>query len=472
MYARNITIDELLLDSLYSPNHQAEPVNLFIHGQQSRSMVPANDVEETAREFATRFVDGSFAAAADLLTEDGRAAVVESFPDEFREGPMDVEEALEQYWWGLYGQYGSSEGVEEVNVDGIEATVEFSFEDGTEMASVDLDEDAVADVSFAPEYEAPDYADESAFSERNVTVDAGDVDLDGILAVPDGAGPFPAVVLVHGAGIHDSDGTAGASKILKDLAWGFASEGIASLRYENRLGEHEVDDENYTLDTVVTDDAVAAVDELAATDEVSKDAVFVAGHSLGGMCAPRIGGRHVGVAGVVNLDGPANPTLNPDDLGFMRFEFEPDGDLNEDQEAELERERETVRRLAEGDYDDDETIWGRPGTWHRSVGTYDPVGTARGLDIPVFVLKTGRADVEIQTELVAWLHDEYEKWRAVDLADGSRVEFYEHGDHYFQEGFAPANPLSLYFGGNVADGVVAHLVEWIQDVTPSLQKGN
>lgn len=428
-------------------------------------MVATNDPGETAREFATRFIDGSFVEAADLLAEGGREAVVESFPDEFQEGPIDAEDALELYWQGTYGQYGNPEGVSEVDVDGTEATVTLEFEDGVETAAIGVD-DGVTDFSFSPTYEVPEYVDQSAFSERDVTVDTGDVDLDGVLAVPDGTGPFPAVVLVHGAGIHDPDGTAGASKILKDLAWGLASEGIVTLRYEKRLAEHEVEDERYTLDTVVVDDAVAAVNELTAIEEVAEEAVFVAGHSQGGMCAPRIAARHGGVAGVAILDAPADSTHDPDDLAFLRYEFEPDGDLSEEQEAELERERETVRRLAEGDYDDDETIWGRPGTWHRSVRNYDPAGTTSSLDVPAFVLKTGRADEEVQPELVAWLRDEFEKWRAVDFARGSRVEYYEDVDHYFQEGFAPANPLSLYFGGNVADYVVSDLAVWIDNVAP------
>ncbi len=426
-------------------------------------MAPASDAEETVRAFATRFVDRSFADAADLLTEDGREAVVESFPDEFREGSMDAEDALERYWRGLYGQYGDAEAVGEVSVDGDDATVAFEFEDGAETARVDIADDTVAGFSFDPEYEVPDYADEGAFGERDVTVDAGDVTLDGVLAVPDGDGPFPGVLLVHGAGIHDPDGTAGASKILKDLAWGLATEGIATLRYEKRLREHEVADEDFTLDAVVTDDAVAAVDELAAADEVAEDAVFVAGHSQGGMCAPRIADRHDGVAGVVVLDGPADPIIDSDDLAFLRYSIEPDGDLSEEQEAQLDAQREEIRRIADGDFDDDETIMGRPGTWHRSAKNCDPVGTASDLELPVFVLKTGRADEETQPELVEFLRDAFKEWRAADLLDGSRVEFYEGGCHYFQAGPTPITMDRLYFGGNVAGHVVADLAEWIHD---------
>ncbi|ELZ83206.1 hypothetical protein C453_14411 [Haloferax elongans ATCC BAA-1513] len=427
-------------------------------------MASTSTTEEMARQFSTAFLDESFVDAADLLTEAGRNAVTDSFPDGFSDASMDAEEAFETYWLGLYSQYGTPAGIDELRVEDNEVAVAFEFEDGTVTARLDIGTEGVENVQFSPEYEPPAYADESAFSERDATIDAGDVDLDGVLAVPEGDGPFPAVVLVHGAGIHDPDGTAGASKILKDLAWGLASQGIATLRYEKRLADHEVDDENYTLDTVVVDDAVAAVDTLAAVDEVDESTVFLAGHSQGGMCGPRIADRHGGVAGVAALDARADSTHDPEDLTFLRYEFEQDGDLSEDQAAELERERETVRRLAEGDYDDDEVLWGRPGTWHRSMRNYDPAGTASALDVPTFVLKTCRADEEMQADLAAWFRDEFEKWQAVDLVDGSCVELYDGLDHFFQDGFEPAHPIGLFFGGNVAERVVSDLTEWVFEV--------
>ncbi|MFC4550529.1 MULTISPECIES: alpha/beta hydrolase family protein [Halorussus] len=420
--------------------------------------------EDAAREFAARFGDRAFADATELLTEDGRERVAESYPAEFRDGSLTAEDALERYWWGLYGQHGDFEGIGDVSEDG-DVAVEFEFANGRETAAVDVDEGGVAGLSFSPEYEVPDYVDHERFAEREVTIDAEDVSLGGVLAVPEGDGPFPGVVLVHGHGIHDPDGTAGATKILKDLAWGLASDGIASLRYEKRLYEHEVADEDYTLDAVVTDDAVVAASELAAADEVDADAVFVAGHSQGGMCAPRIADRYGDAAGVVMFDPPADPIVDPDDdLTWLRYGMEPDGDLDAEQEAELEARRETFRRIADADIDPDDTVLGMPGAWHLSQHDCDPVATAGDLDAPAFVLKTGRTDEETQSELSESLRQRFEEWRVADLPDGSRTEFYENVGHYFQDGPTPVTPSSIYFGGNVADYVVEDVAEWIRDV--------
>ncbi|SEQ85783.1 alpha/beta fold hydrolase [Natrinema salaciae] len=418
-----------------------------------------------ARKFARRFIDRRFTDAASMLTDDGHSAIMDSFPDSLAEEGMDSEEVLEQCWWGLHGQYGEPEAVDELTVhDGNQATVTFAFENGTETATLNLTGKSISDFTFTPTYESPAYADEDALTEHEVTVDTGDVALNGLLTVPEGRTPVPGVVLVHGAGVHDPDGTVGNSKILKDISLGLASEGVASLRYEKRLANHEIPDDALTLDTVVTDDAVAAVDRLAAFDDVHQDSLFVAGHSQGGMCAPRIADRHGGLAGVVNLDGSPEPNLPPEHADIIRYEFEIDGDLNEEQAARVERDRETLRRIAEGEFDD-EKIMGRPGAWHRSLREYDPVSTASDLHVPTLALTTFSADEETQPELAAFFRTRYETWLDADLPEGSHVECYTNVDHYFQSITPPATPHSLYFGGNVAETVIDDLNKWIQGVS-------
>src|ERR1035441_9246797 len=83
-------------------------------------------------------------------------------------------------------------------------------------------------------WQRPEYSQPATFKEREVTVGQGEWKLSGTLTVPVGAGPFPAVVLVHGSGPNDRDETVGGAKVFKDLAEGLASRGIVVLRYEKR----------------------------------------------------------------------------------------------------------------------------------------------------------------------------------------------------------------------------------------------
>ena len=96
-------------------------------------------------------------------------------------------------------------------------------------------------VTIAPStspYKPPAYVNSAAFQDIEVTVGSGEWALPATLSMPEGVGPFPGVVLVHGSGPNDRDQTIGPNKIFRDLAWGLASQGIAVLRYDKRTKAH------------------------------------------------------------------------------------------------------------------------------------------------------------------------------------------------------------------------------------------
>lgn len=134
--------------------------------------------------------------------------------------------------------------------------------------------------------------------------------LHGALTLPEGAGPFPAIVLVAGSGAHDMDETIGPNKPFRDIAEGLARAGIASLRYDKRTFDHPEGGANLVIDAEVTDDAVAAARLLARQKGIDATRVFVLGHSLGAMMAPRIGQRDPQLAGLVLMAAPARPLLD------------------------------------------------------------------------------------------------------------------------------------------------------------------
>jgi hypothetical protein len=67
-------------------------------------------------------------------------------------------------------------------------------------------------------YTPPAYADPHLFIEREVTVGDGEWELPGTLTLPTTAGPFAAVILVHGPGPSDRDQSYGPNKPFRDLA--------------------------------------------------------------------------------------------------------------------------------------------------------------------------------------------------------------------------------------------------------------
>lgn len=142
-----------------------------------------------------------------------------------------------------------------------------------------------------PAWTAPAYVTPGSFRESDVRVVSGSVSLPGTLTIPLGEGPFPGVVLVHGPGPQDRDETIGGLRPFQDLAQGLASRGIAVLRYEKRTkvyGKEMAAAGDITLKDEVLDDALAALRLLRETPGVDRQRLFVVGHSLGALLAPRI----------------------------------------------------------------------------------------------------------------------------------------------------------------------------------------
>src|SRR5689334_13050802 len=154
----------------------------------------------------------------------------------------------------------------------------------------------------ATPFSSASYVAPATFREEPATVDAGGWALPGAVTVPVGAGPFPAVVLVHGSGAGDRDATFGPNKPFRDLAEGLASRGIVVLRYDKRTRVHAARTgplREFTPKEEVIYDAVAAVRLLLSRPDVRADRVFVLGHSFGGMLAPRIALAEPKIAGLV-----------------------------------------------------------------------------------------------------------------------------------------------------------------------------
>ena len=76
-------------------------------------------------------------------------------------------------------------------------------------------------------------ADAGGYVEEEIALRAGEADeTGGLLTLPEGDGPFPAVILVHGSGPSDRDETAYVHAPFRDIAHGLARLGVASVRYD------------------------------------------------------------------------------------------------------------------------------------------------------------------------------------------------------------------------------------------------
>ena len=133
--------------------------------------------------------------------------------------------------------------------------------------------------------------------------------LNGLLTLPeDATGPVPVVVFVHGSGASNMDEKVGKLTPFKDLAQGLARHGIASVRYDKRSFAHGfkmLRDKSLevTVKTETIDDAILATDLLKKDPRIDPERVFIIGHSMGGMLAPRIDAEGGNYAGLIIMAG-------------------------------------------------------------------------------------------------------------------------------------------------------------------------
>lgn len=304
-------------------------------------------------------------------------------------------------------------------------------------------------------------ATDAGYREQATTV-AG---LPATLSLPQGAGPFPAVVLVHGSGPHDRDARIGPNAPFRDIAHGLAARGIAVLRYDKRsyAAPESLAGGKLSLDGETTDDAVAAVALLAGHPDIDAQRIYVFGHSQGALLAPRIAARSGRVAGLVLLAPPARPVL---DLLLEQLRAQPGSDTP-DRRAAITRVEAEVQRIRQappaGPADSDMVnLLGVPapaGYW-RALDHTDAIAELQALGpLPVLWLQGER---DIQVTAADWQH-----WRQALAHDAAAtLRAYPALNHLGIPGSGPGNAAEYAQPGQVDAGLITDVAHWLQAQAP------
>jgi uncharacterized protein len=314
-------------------------------------------------------------------------------------------------------------------------------------------------------YNPPAYVHSEAFHEVEVTVGSGEWALPGTLSLPNGAGSFPAVVLVHGSGPQDRDEAIGPNKPFRDLAWGLASQGIAVLRYDKRTKAHS---SQYTAELIaritdqdeVIDDALFAVQLLRRTPGIDPDRIYVLGHSLGATLAPRIGQQDPAIAGLIVMGGMTR-TLEDTILDQYTYLYSLSGTMTDEQKDELETLKAKVARVKDPNFSDqvpatDLPLGIQPAYWLALRG-YQPAEVAKSLAMRIFVLQGGR-DYQVTSagDFPAWQ-------KALGEKSSATLKVYPKLFHLFMAGEGPSTPQEYMVEGHVSEEVVQDIARWIMN---------
>ncbi|MBC6699715.1 alpha/beta hydrolase family protein [Hymenobacter puniceus] len=173
-------------------------------------------------------------------------------------------------------------------------------------------------ISTAPKARlTPPYREEEvAYS--NVTIN---LRLGGMLTVPAGPGPFPAVVLVSDAGPHNRDATVGEYQLLGSLADYLTRRGIAVLRFDDRGIGNSTGDYAVATTLALVSDVQAGLNYLRTRPEVNLSQIGVIGHGEGANVALLSATQPLPPAFVVSLAGygvPGNILAVQQQLALLR----------------------------------------------------------------------------------------------------------------------------------------------------------
>ncbi len=294
------------------------------------------------------------------------------------------------------------------------------------------------------------------YTEQAIKAGEGEYTLDGILTLPNNVTKPPVVILVHGSGTHDWDETISANKPFRDIAHRLAEQGIATIRYRERLAKYPELASAITIQTDSLEDAALAIQYAVQCGQVDTEKIYVLGHSLGGMLAPKIAADHEEVAGILSLAGSPR-RLEDIIIDQQELLTGISGEYTEDQIKdimELTREQAgQIRLLTEestGDY------FGMPASYWYSLNQIDIPKILETLDVPMFIAQGG-ADWQVYAD------KDFPAWKEL-LKNRDNVTFhlYDNLNHLFMTSSSETVNMAEYeVPGTVDRQVIDDMAEWI-----------
>jgi uncharacterized protein len=418
--------------------------------------------ESLAKQFFDNLVEKQFLNAVSLFDS---AAVLRPSPD-----------ALGRSWRGITTQVGNYQSSPKTSSHSIAGNNFVIITCQFEKASLDLkisfnNQDKINSIVFLPTrlddaYEKPPYVKKRKFKEKEVYFKAGDFLIPGTLTLPRCGRKLPLVVLVHGSGPTDRDLSMGPNKMFRDLAWGLASKKIAVLRYDKRTYLYaakiaEIYGNRFTINEEIISDAIGAI-EFGRTvrRKVNPENVFVLGHDLGGMMAPRIASMNTKLSGIIVMAGCARPyeDLVLEQVRYLGAMPAVNGTNAEPISIEkLERQVALVKHpLLTIDAPASELPLGLSAHYWLDLKNYNQISSARSSKKPMLFLH-GENDSQVTV-------NDFNIWKnGLKTVEHAQFKAYGGLNHYFVETSEGSEVAGTFTAGPVSHGVVKDIIKWIKN---------
>ncbi|WP_231464614.1 DUF3887 domain-containing protein [Pedobacter sp. Leaf132] len=379
------------------------------------------------------------------------------------------EENLKKLWTDLHTSLGKSESIDAVQskVQGqfFAVTVEGKFERGTQDFILGFNK-AQKIVGFflvpkvnSPKYLSPAYADTTLYTEKTAYITTPGHQLAAVITVPKNAKNFPLVVFVHGSGSYDMDETVGPNKPFKDLAAGFAAQGIASIRYVKRTLIYANEFQKaFTVKEEVLDDANQALLMAKTVPGVDLKGIYLFGHSLGGMLATKIAASFPDLSGVIMAAAPARKLtdLIIDQNKYLFSKMNDTTQKSKEQFDKLIAEFSKSKITQAGTMKPDSVILGLPVSYWVDLNNYDQVAAAKNITKPRILVLQGGNDYQVTEE-------DFNLWKT-NLAGKQNVEFkfYPGINHLLSQQLEKGTGTQYQTFSSVSATLINDIIAWIK----------
>ena len=297
--------------------------------------------------------------------------------------------------------------------------------------------------------------------------------LKGCLTLPtDVSNPVPAVVFVHGSGSSNMDEKVGKLTPFRDLAHGLAAHGIASVRYDKRTFAHAfklLRDKSLTVTVKeeTIEDAILATGLLRGDPRIDPANIFIIGHSMGAMLAPRIdkeGGNYRGLillAGTPRRLEEVMVEQNNEVLAEMKGLARR---LVEKQMKKLNGTFDGLYEMSDEDAKRKKLGGGVTLYYFKEMGEPPVESYLKNLKKPILVMQ-GEKDFQVKADTDFRLYKEL-------LADHPNASFilYENLNHAFVPSvYGSISKAKQEYGveQHIGENVIADIARWIAQVTAS-----
>jgi pimeloyl-ACP methyl ester carboxylesterase len=279
-----------------------------------------------------------------------------------------------------------------------------------------------------------------SFKRKDVLIETNAfIKLPGYLYTPERNKKSPLVILVHGSGPHDRNCSIDKNKIFLDIAHDLVQKGVSVLIYDKRTYVYQYNDPfpmdsmDYYTETI--DDAIAAFYLAKRNPEIDSNRIYIAGHSLGAMCAPLISKRCNGLKGLILLAAPGRGLLEiiPEQLDYI-------ASLQIKNKEESEKMSNAIKWQVKNALKPDLNLkskvmlpfGGRPKYWLMDRN-YKVLEEAKNLTLPILLVQGGR-DYNVTKK-------DFDLWNdAMKGRPNFKSVWLEELDHLFFEGVGMAKP--------------------------------